>query len=92
MAKKKEFEVKSKGETIGNVTVDEYESMAEAVKALGDERCLGLINRQNKQDTTNEFRANSTRVVTPITELKQLQKQNPAIEKDIAAIIARYKK
>jgi hypothetical protein len=50
-------EVKSKGKVVATVEVDQFNSIDEAITKLGDADVLALINRQYKQDVTNNERA-----------------------------------
>jgi hypothetical protein len=88
--KKEEKEVKAKGQVVGKVQVDVYENTAEAIKALGEEKILSLINRQNAADKTNEFRAAVTREASPMTKLAKAAKSNPELQAKIAALINQF--
>jgi hypothetical protein len=50
-------DVKLKGAVVAVVDVDVYENIEEAMAALGDAKCVDLINRQNKADIANKSRA-----------------------------------
>lgn len=88
--KSNKVEVKSQGKVIGEVNVPEYENLKEAVSALTEERCISLINRQNKSDLTNEFRAAATRERSPMAVLASKAKTDPALAKKLEALISEY--
>jgi len=89
--KKEKISVKSKGVEVGVVDVEQFDTLAEASQFFkGDATCLLLVNRQHKTDKTNEFRASLTRTASPTARLAKLAKTNPAAEKEIAALIAKY--
>ena len=90
MAEKKKFDVKSKGDVIGNVTVAVYVSVPEALTALGDEKILGFINRQNKADIMNDFRGNATRSISSTAQLKKMGDKDPKRKGQIEALLAKY--
>lgn len=50
-------EVKSKGKVVAKVEVQQFNSIDEAIAELGDANVLALVNRQYKQDVTNNERA-----------------------------------
>jgi len=85
--KQVEKEVRHKGEVIGTIKVPVYESLEEAEKALGTEKALSHINRQEAQDKTNEYRAEKTRQVSPATKLKRLMERDPKIAAQINKLL-----
>lgn len=88
--KQEKIEVKSKGKVIGEVVVPEFENVAEAIKTLTEAKVLALVNRQHKADLTNEFRASKTRTKSPQAQLAALAKTNPAIQEEIAKLLAKH--
>ena len=53
-------DVKSKGDVVGTAKYAEYDSTAEAVEAIGEKTCLGLINAQVRTNSMNAVRAEAT--------------------------------
>jgi len=92
MAEKKKYDVKSKGDVIGNVTVAVYANVQEALTALGDEKILGFINRQNKADIMNDYRGNATRSISSTAQLKKMGDKDPARKAQIETLLAKYQK
>lgn len=87
---KEKVDVKTKGKVIGQVEVQQFDSVEEAVKTLGAERVKSLINQQHRSNTMNEFRAAQTRDVSPVSKLAKLAKGNPELEKQIKGLLAKY--
>jgi|GEM_PF-4002826 len=90
--KKTTKDVKSNKEVIGKVEIPVYDSIKEMAAAFkgGEADVLALANRQNASDIMNEYRAGKTRASTPIAQLNKLAKSNPELEKQIAALVAKY--
>jgi len=88
--KTNKVEVKSKGKVIGEVQVQEFDSVQEATKTLTEEKVLSLINRQHKSDTTNEYRASLTRERSPQAQLAAMAKTNPTVAKEIENLLAKF--
>jgi len=80
-------EVKSKGEVLGTVEIEVFESLEEAGKFFGPEKAVALINSQHASNKMNEFRASKTRPRSAIAQLARLAKQNPELEAKIEALI-----
>lgn len=85
-------EVKSKGDVLGNVKVQVFDSLKDAAKFFGGDEAvpLALINRQHMSDVTNEFRGAHTRTSTPMARLNRMAKTNPKLASKIEALIAEY--
>lgn len=85
-------EVKSKGDVLGNVAVQVFDSCKDAIKFFGGEEsmALALINRQHMSDVTNEFRGAHTRTSSPMARLNRMAKTNPKLAGKIEALIAEY--
>lgn len=49
-------DVKLKSQVVEVIDVTQFDSTAEAIATLGEEKCFGLINRQYKADRTNAAR------------------------------------
>ena len=60
MSTQKTAVVKSKGEDLGEVTFPQYETVAEAIEALGEEAVLILVNSQVETTARNDFRREKT--------------------------------
>ena len=90
--KKIRKEVKSKGEVVDVIQVTEYESIPEAVKALTDKFVLDAINKTVSDAACNASRAAKVRPSTPQAQLASLAKADPAIQKEVVALLAKYKK
>ena len=90
--KKVKKEVKSKGEVVDTVMVDQYESTAEAVKALTDKKCLEMINAKVSADTCNTARTAKVRPSSPMAQLGKIAKQDPKAKAEIEAILTKYNK
>jgi hypothetical protein len=96
--KKVEIEVKSNKENLGNVDVEQFESIEEAVAFLakdanaekgetGESVALGLINSQYKANVTNAFRVSKTRGVSPMTALREKIKSDPNAKAQLEALL-----
>lgn len=83
-------DVKSGGAVIGTIKVNQFDSLGEAGKTLGDDKALGLLNRQFSSDTMNEFRASKTRTTNPINQLNKMAKTNPELAKQMSALIQKF--
>lgn len=83
-------DVKSGGKSLGMIEVPQFESTAEAIKDLDEDKVLSLLNRQYASDFTNEFRASQTREISPMTKLTKMAKTNPELQKRIDALIIKY--
>lgn len=91
--KETEKEVKSKGDVLGKVVVQAFDSCKDAIKFFVDEaKVVALINRQHMSDVTNEYRGAHTRTSTPIARLNRMAKTNPKLAGKIEALIAEYAK
>lgn len=82
--------VNSGGKEIAKVTINEYETMDEAVAALGADEALKKLNRQNASDVMNETRASLTRETSPMSKLAKASKADPAIAAALEAIIKKF--
>lgn len=51
-----EVPVKREGEVVATVSVEQYESIAEAIDRLGEDKVLADLNRQVKTDAANRAR------------------------------------
>lgn len=49
-------QVKSGGEVVDTVDVEQFDSIAEAIESLGESTVLGLVNRMHKTDASNRAR------------------------------------
>jgi hypothetical protein len=88
-----EIEVKSKGEMLGVVDCNVYESMDEA-KADGvtDEYVLAAINRCVRKDARDTFYANATQQVTPVGQARKLAKEDEGFAAELAKLVSKYNK
>lgn len=83
------IEVKSKGEVVDTIEVNQFDSMDEALQELGDEnKVLDLINRQYKSDLTNAARSAKTRSASPLTVLKRKADSDPETKAKLNSILA----
>ena len=90
--KKIQRDVKSKGTVVDTVEVIVYENIPEAVKAVGEKDCLAAINKVVSDAVTNAARAAQVRPSTPQAQLARLAKTDPAVAKEIEAMLAKYNK
>ena len=80
MSEKVTKDVKSKGEVVGQVEIEVFDNVDEAIDALGDEKCVALINKGHsieKQDGVRREATGSTS--TGIRELMKRVKENPEL-------------
>ncbi len=82
--------VKTDGKVIGEIDVPQYESIAIAVKELGEETVRSKFNRQVASDFMNEYRAAQTRTTSPIGQLQKMAKTNPELQAKIDALVSKY--
>ena len=83
-------EVKSKGAVVDTVTVTQYESVEEAIKGTSKDRVLAAINKVVADAVVNTARASIVRPTTPQSQLARLAKDDPKVQKEIEALIAKY--
>ena len=88
--KKITVEVKSKGEIVDTVDVQRYENTMEAVKAIGEEKCLDAINKVVSDGITNAARAAKVRPTSPQAQLARMAKDNPKAKAEIEELLAKY--
>lgn len=60
MANTKTADVKLKGEKVGEASFIEYDSIEEAVREMGDDKCLGYINGTVKTLAVQKVRVQNT--------------------------------
>jgi len=82
--------VKSDGKVLGEIEVLQFETLAEAGKEITEVKAVSLLNRQYLSDSMNEFRASQTREISPIAKLNKIAKTNPALQKQLEALIAKF--
>jgi len=85
-------EVKSKGTVVDTISVTEYENIPEAVKALTEKTVLAAINKTVSDAACNAARAAKVRPSTPQAQLARLAKSDPAIQREVEALLAKYGK
>lgn len=87
--KESKVDVKSKGKVLGTVTVIQYDTLEEAVKASNKETVLAAYNKTVSNVVTNTFRSEHVREVSPIAKLTKAAKSNPAVAAEIEKILAK---
>lgn len=88
--KKVRKEVRSKGEVVDTVQVTQFENIPEAVKELGEEKCLESINKTVSDAACNAARAAKVRPTSPQAQLARMAKADPKIQKDIEELLKKY--
>jgi len=91
-------EIKSGGKVLGNVDIQVFEDIPSAIAyfeaqaegvegASGVVYTLGLINGAHRSNQMNTRRAALTRSASPMTQLKQAMKSDPAAAAQVQALL-----
>ena len=76
------------GKVLGTGKCAQYDSVDEAVKALGSEKILTDINRQVKTDCRNDL----ARTKSTPAQLAKLAKTNKALQAEMDALLKKHSK
>ena len=91
-------EIKSGGKVLGSVDIQVFEDIPSAIAyfeaqsegvegASGEVYTLGLINGAHRSNQMNTRRAALTRSASPMTQLKQAMKSDPAAAAQVQALL-----
>lgn len=90
MAKVIDVEVKREGTVVATIAVSQYETIAEAIESLGEDKCLNDLNRQLKTDASNRARvaAAEQSVESQIARIARGAKKGTVSKSDAKAQLA----
>lgn len=82
-------DVKSKGQVVAQVSVPKFDTFDEAEDALGEEKCVALINRQHSINLQDAARAEATGGVTSgLKEIRsKLKEADEFVRNQVAALL-----
>lgn len=90
--KKVTKEVKSKGTVVDTIEVTQYGSTEEAIRALTEEKVLGMINKDVSDAACNAARTAKVRPTSASAQLARIAKGDPKAEKEIEALLKKFQK